>query len=128
VRRRTRRIAAVLLAAAAIVAAAATPAACGGHVESPNDTIDLARDQAARSQIMLVKTGIAAYETMNGAAPPVADKATLGAFVQPWPANPWTKTPMAPGKTKGDIAYAPGAGTAYTLGVVLSDGTVYTAP
>jgi hypothetical protein len=35
---------------------------------------------------------------------------------------------MVPGKQPGDIVYAPGAGTDYTLGVVLADGSVYSVP
>ena len=77
---------------------------------------------------MMVKTGIAAYAATNGAAPPMATQDVLGGFVDPWPANPWTQTPMVPGKQPGDIVYAPGAGTDYTLGVVLADGSVYNVP
>ena len=32
------------------------------------------------------------------------------------------------GKQPGDIVYAPGAGADYTLGVVLADGSIYSAP
>jgi hypothetical protein len=112
-----------------VAAAAAALAACGSKdIQTPSQTIDIAKDQAARSNIMLVKTGVAAYVATNGAAPPAADQATLGGFVQPWPTNPWTQAPMAQGKAKGDIVYAPGAGAAYTLGVTVSDGSVYIAP
>ncbi len=80
------------------------------------------RTRRPRREIMMIKTGVTAYVQMNGVAPPAADAATLGNFVQPWPKNPWTQAPMEQGKEPGDIAYAPGAGTAYTLGVVVSDG------
>ena len=124
-----RRITTCLAAALAVFAVAAAVGACGSKdIQTPTGTIDIAKDQAAKSEIMMVKTGVTAYVQMNGVAPPSADAATLGSFVQPWPKNPWTQAPMKQGKEPGDIAYAPGAGAAYTLGVVVSDGSVYNAP
>ena len=112
-----------------VLGAALVGAACGAKdIQTPTRTIDKARDVAAKSEIMMVKTGIAAYAATDGAAPPSATQDVLGGFVQPWPKNPWTQAPMAPGKQPGDIVYAPGAGTVYTLGVVLADGSVYNAP
>ena len=48
--------------------------------------------------------------------------------MSPWPTNPFSNQPMKPGEGVGDYVYTPGAGTAYTLAVNLSDGTQYTAP
>ena len=48
--------------------------------------------------------------------------------MSPWPTNPFTNAPMKPGTAAGDYVYTPGAGTAYTLAVNLSDGSQYTAP
>ena len=90
--------------------------------------LDKAKDVAAKGEILMVKTGIAAYVVTNAAAPPEATQDVLAGFVDPWPTNPWTQAPMVPGKQPGDIVYAPGAGTDYTLGVVLADGSVYNAP
>ena len=124
-----RRVTGITLLALVALAVGVTLAACGAKdIANPTTNIDVARDQAAKSQIMLVKTGIAAYTATNGTAPPMATQEVLGTFVDPWPKNPWTEAPMAVGKTKGDLVYAPGAGTAYTIGVVLSDGSVYNAP
>jgi hypothetical protein len=124
-----RRLTICLFAALVVLAAAAALGACGSKdIQAPTGTIDIARDQAAKSEIMLVKIGIATYVATSGAAPPNASQEVLGAFVSPWPKNPWTQAPMKQGKTQGDIVYAPGAGAAYTLGVVLSDGSVYNAP
>ena len=118
-----------LLAALLVLAAAAALGACGSKdIQTPTGAIDIARDQAAKSQIMLVKTGISAYAATNGVAPPNASQEVLGSFIDPWPKNPWTQAPMKQGKTEGDIVYAPGAGAQYTLGVVLSDGSVYNTP
>jgi len=112
---------------ALIVALAVT--ACGAtDIQTPTGNIDKAKDVVAQGEIMMVKTGIVAYTATSGAPPPTATQDVLGDFVNPWPNNPWTKTPMVAGKQPGDIVYAPGAGTDYTLGVVLSDGSVYNAP
>jgi hypothetical protein len=119
----------VLAALAAAVLGAALLAACGAKdIETPTGTIDKAKDVAAKGEILMVKTGIAAYVLTNAAAPPEATQDVLAGFVDPWPTNPWTQAPMAPGKQPGDIVYAPGAGTDYTLGVVLADGSVYSSP
>lgn len=124
-----RRSTICLAAALAALVLAAALGACGSEdIQTPTGTIDIAKDQAAKAELMMIKTGVTAYVQMNGVAPPAADAATLGNFVQPWPKNPWTQAPMVQGKQPGDIAYAPGAGTAYTLGVVVSDGSVYNAP
>ena len=85
-----------LLAALLMIAAAAALGACGSKdIQTPTGAIDIARDQAAKSQIMLVKTGISAYAATNGVAPPNASQEVLGSFIDPWPKNPWTGKPMA---------------------------------
>jgi len=118
-----------LAALAAAVLGAALLAACGAQdIATTTGNIDIAKDVAAKSELMMVKTGVAAYAATNSAAPPMATQDVLGGFVDPWPKNPWTQAPMAPGKQPGDLVYAPGAGTDYTLGVVLADGSVYNAP
>ena len=115
--------------AAAVLGIVLVVTACGAtDIETPTGTIDKAKDVAAKGEILMVKTGVAAYAATNGAAPPMATQDVLGGFVDPWPKNPWTQAPMAPGKQPGDLVYAPGAGTDYTLGVVLADGSVYNAP
>jgi len=127
--RSDRRGIALAVLAAAVLGAALLAAACGTKdIQTPTGTIDIAKNVAAKGEIMMVKTGIAAYAATNGAAPPMATQDVLGGFVDPWPKNPWTQVPMVPGKQPGDIVYAPGAGTDYTLGVVLADGSVYSAP
>ena len=115
--------------AMAVLGVALAVTACGAtDIQTPTGTIDKAKDVAVKGEILMVKTGIAAYIATSGAAPPTATQGVLGDFVNPWPNNPWTKAPMAAGKQPGDIVYAPGAGTDYTLGVVLADGSVYNAP
>ena len=124
-----KRVMSIALLALFAVLVALGGAACGAEdIQTPTGTIDKAKDIAAKGEIMLVKTGIAAYAATSGAAPPTATQDVLGGFVNPWPTNPWTQAPMVAGKQPGDIVYAPGAGTEYTLGVVLADGSIYNAP
>jgi hypothetical protein len=97
-------------------------------VQTPTGNIDIARDQAAKSNLVNIKMAIQSYAATNGQLPPAADQATLGGFMNPWPANPWTQAPMKPGAAKGDYAYTPGAGASFTLTVHLSSGKVASAP
>jgi hypothetical protein len=96
--------------------------------KTPTGNIDVARDQAAKSNLVNIKMAIQSYAATNGQLPAVADQATLGGFMNPWPANPWTKAPMKSGTGKGDYAYSPGVGTSFTLAVHLSDGGAASAP
>ena len=124
-----RRVVSIALLALCALIVAFAVTACGAQdVQTPTGNIDKAKDVAAKGEIMMVKTAIAAYAATNSAAPPMATQDVLGGFVDPWPNNPWTQTPMVVGKQPGDIVYAPGAGTDYTLGVVLADGSVYNVP
>jgi hypothetical protein len=126
-----RRILAPSLVALAVLAAAAALAGCGLQdqaVENTSGKIDVAKDAAAKAQLMMVKTGIQAYIATNGSVPVDASQATLGSLVKPWPVNPFTKQAMTAGDAAGDYVYTPGAGTAYTLAVHLSDGSASTAP
>ena len=120
----------MLVAAVALLAAAALPG-CGCQdqaVENTTGKIDVAKDAAVKAQLMMIKTGVQAYIASNGSLPPDASQATLGGFVAPWPTNPFDQAPMKPGDGVGDYVYTPGAGTAFTLAVHLSDGSTYTAP
>jgi hypothetical protein len=125
-----RMIALGLVAAVAVLAAAALPG-CGCQkqaVEATSGNIDMAKDAAVKTQLMMIKTGIQAYIASTGAPPPDASQATLGSFVSPWPANPFDKAPMKPGDAVGDYVYTPGTGTSFSLSAHLSDGTTYTSP
>jgi hypothetical protein len=125
-----RKLALTLVALTVLAAVAALPG-CGLQdkaIENTSGKIDQAKDAAAKAQLMMIKTGVAAYIATNGAVPPDASQATLGGFVAPWPTNPFSKQPMAAGDAAGDYVYTPGTGTSYTLAVNLSDGTTYTAP
>ena len=111
--------------------AAAVIAGCGLQdqaVENTSGKIDVAKDAAVKAQLMMIKTGLQAYIATSSIAPAEASQAMLGGFVSPWPTNPFSKQPMKAGDGAGDYVYTPGAGTAYTLSVNLSDGSTYTAP
>jgi hypothetical protein len=75
-----------------------------------------------KAGIMAIETGIGAYVATNDAAPPFADRNTLGAYVAPWPVNPWTSQPMHQGSDVGDYTYEALGGHAYALVGHLSDG------
>ena len=125
-----RKLALALVALTVLAVVAALPG-CGLQdkaIENTSGKIDQAKDAAAKAELMMIKTGIAAHIAMNGSAPADASQATLGGFVAPWPTNPFTKQPMAPGDAAGDYVYTPGTGTSFTLEVHLSDGTTYAAP
>jgi len=124
-----RRVVSIALLALCPRMVALALTACGANdIVTPTGNIDKAKDVAAKGEILMVKTGVAAYVVTNSTAPPMATQDVLGDFVDPWPKNPWTQAPMASGKQPGDIVYVPGAGTDFTLGVVLADGSVYNAP
>jgi hypothetical protein len=126
-----RRTIALVLAAAVVLLATAALPGCGCQdqaVENTTGKIDVAKDAAVQTQLMMIKTGVQAYVASSGSLPADASEATLGGFVAPWPTNPFDKAPMKPGDGVGDYVYTPGAGTAFTLAVHLSDGSTYTAP
>ncbi len=119
----------LLVALALAFAVLAQGCGCQEEIEgNTTDTIDIARDEAAKAGILAIDTGIAATIAMNGAAPPAADQATLGGLVQPWPANPWTQQPMKPGTEPGDFTYESLGGTGYRLVGHLSDGGTFERP
>jgi len=104
-------------------------AGCGPNVnEVPTQNIDVAKDAAAKLNLVSVKTGIQAYIATNGQLPPSVSQSVLGGVVDAWPTNPFTKAPMAEGTAPGDYTYTPGGGTSYTLVVHLSDGSTAAAP
>ena len=84
---RSRRSGIALAAlAAAVLGIVLAVTACGAtDIQTPTGTIDKAKDVAAKGEILMVKTGVAAYVVTNGAAPPSATQDVLGGFVDPWP-------------------------------------------
>jgi hypothetical protein len=123
-----RRVSFALLVMA-IACGALSLAACGAKdAEVPTSNIDVAKDAAAKVNILAVKSGIQAYIAANDQLPPAVTQDVLGGLVSPWPTNPWTQAPMGPGEANGDYTYTPGSGLTYTLTVHLSDGSSVPAP
>ena len=126
-----KRVAGIIIVVLLVLAAAASVVGCGCQNEIEEKTtgqIDQAKDAAVKAQLMMIKTGVQAMIASTGQVPADASQATLGAIVDPWPANPWTQAPMQAGDGVGDYVYTPGSGAAFTLAVHLSDGSTYTAP
>jgi hypothetical protein len=118
---------AFVIVALAVAAMAMGLGGCGDSaVTSPAAQIDLAKNVAAKTEILAVETGVRAYQAMNGTLPADASQATLGQFVSPWPKNPWTGGPMQPGTGKGDYSYAQ-TNSGFSLTVHL-DGEDYSRP
>jgi hypothetical protein len=90
--------------------------------------LDQAKDVSAKAGLLSIQMGVQSYMATTGAAPGDASQATLGSFVSPWPSNPFTKAPMAPGTGVGDYSYAAVGTTGYKLTVKLSDGSLYSLP
>jgi hypothetical protein len=119
-----RREVKILLLTLAVLGAALLLAGCGVKKNDlPTHNIDVAKDTAAKANLVPVKTAIQTYIATNGALPPSAAQSVIGGVVNPWPTNPFTKAPMAEGTAPGDYTYTPGGGTSYTLVVHLSDGS-----
>ena len=119
----------ILLLMLAVLGAAWSLTACGPKKNDlPTHNIDVAKDTAAKANLLAVKTGIQVYIATNGQLPPSAAQSVVGGVVNPWPTNPFTKAPMAEGTAPGDYTYTPGSGTSYTLVVHLSDGSTAAAP
>ena len=59
----------------------------------------------------------------------VVEGGGISQYVDPWPTNPYTDQPMAPGTSPGSYVYEQqGGGQAYKLTGYLSDGLTYTVP
>lgn len=113
-----------------VLAAVLAVAACGcgsTDIASPTSNLDVAKDEAMKAGLMALNTGIAAYIATTNAAPPIVDEATVGAYVNPWPVNPWTNEPMKPGSETGDYSYEVLGEREYSLVGHLSNGD-YTLP
>ena len=124
---------AMIVAVLALVAVAAIGgmSACGLQKqveESTTGQIDQAKNAAAKSNILTIKTGILSVAATSGQLPATATPESLGGYLNPWPTNPWTNQPMQAGDGVGDFVYKPGAGVSFTLAVHLDGGSLYQAP
>lgn len=101
----------------------ASLAGCGSStLQTPAESADQARDEAAKAGVLAIQTGLKAYVAEHQVAPPQAGVAELGGYVNPWPTNPWTDAPMSPGSAPGDYTYRGLGGAGYSLVGHLSSG------
>jgi hypothetical protein len=114
---------------AALVVATLAVCGCGEKAAEPaTQPLDAAKDVAAKAAVLAIATGVKAQVALTGEAPAEASQATLGAFVSPWPDNPFTGAPMQPGDGPGDYVYRSLGGAGYELAVRLADGSLAAAP
>jgi hypothetical protein len=140
--RRTHRAALIALAALGTVAAVLGVALAivlivGDDRDDPPPPPALTQDEQAIEGAEAIARGAELYAAEFGYGPSVDDALPTGAlaqFVDPWPTNPFTGAPMAPGSSPGDYTFytatSMGYGEEY-LGyvyVTLSTGETYSAP
>ncbi len=90
-------------------------------------------DNQAVANIAKLQVGIVAWAAdNNNLYPPpqdVVDGGGLSQYVDPWPTNPFTSQPMAPGTAPGSYVYEQlSGGQAYKLTGYLSNGLTYSVP
>jgi len=110
---------------------AATPTATGSPGVSPAPTAS--PDDQVRAAITRLQVGVLSWAAEHGGLFPPVNEVTaageLGAYVDPWPVNPFTGAPMQPGSAPGDYMYEQlDAGQTYRLTGYLSDGATVVVP
>ncbi len=120
-----------------------TPTASPSPTESPSPTTTPSptaspsgsptADQQVVANIAKLQVGIVAWAAdNNNLYPPpqdVVEGGGLSQFVTPWPTNPFTSQPMAPGTSPGGYVYEQlSGGQGYKLTGYLSNGLTYAVP
>ena len=110
-----------------------TPSPTGTPVPSPTGTDVADNDQKVVEGIVAIQVGILDWRTANGGVfpPPgeVTESGGVGEYVSPWPTNPFTGQPMAPGDQPGDYTYEQlNGGQGYKLVGHLANGFTFTVP
>jgi hypothetical protein len=100
---------------------------------SPSPSGSPTADQQVIANIAKLQTGIVAWAADNNNLYPspqdVIQGGGLSQYVDPWPANPFTSAPMAPGTSPGSYVYEQlSGGQAYKLTGYLGNGLTYTVP
>jgi hypothetical protein len=87
------------------------------------DALTAARNAVTNANIHVIQQGVDRYaRDNNDVFPPDASPATLGTYVDPWPANPWTGAPMSTSSSaQGDCTYSQSL-LAYTITAHLAGG------
>ena len=100
---------------------------------SPSTSASPGSDQQTQDNIAKLQVGIVAWAAANNNLYPppqdVVDGGGLSQYVSPWPTNPFTGQPMAPGTSPGSYVYEQlSGGQAYRLTGYLSNGLTYVVP
>ena len=109
--------------------ASPSPTATASPTTSPSPNVD----QQVQDNIAKLQVGIVAWAAdNNNLYPPPQDVVQGGGiaqYVNPWPTNPNTGQPMAPGTSPGSYVYEQlSGGQAYKLTGYLSNGLTYSVP
>jgi hypothetical protein len=108
-----------------------TPTATGSPGASPSPTAS--PDDEVRGAITRIQVGVLTWASEHAGlfppAPEVSADGEIGQYVDPWPTNPFTSTPMQAGSAPGDYTYEQlEARQAYLLTGFLSDGATFVVP
>jgi hypothetical protein len=106
-----------------------SPTSTASPTSSPSPNVD----QQVQDNIAALQVGIVAWAAdNNNLYPPPQDVVQgggLSQYVSPWPTNPFTSQPMAPGTSPGSYVYEQlSGGQAYKLTGYLSNGLTYSVP
>jgi len=105
----------------------------GSPSSSPSASPSAGADQAVIDAIVKLQTGVITWATNNNNLYPtptdVSQTGGVAAYVNPWPANPYTGQPMKPGTQPGDYTYEQlNGGAGYKLTGFISNGLTYSVP
>ena len=82
-----------------------------------------AKDASVKEGVHSIQIGIQSYAVDNGDTYlPAVSSSTLASYIDQWPNNPFTNSPMASSASKGDYTYTYLTST-FTLAGHLSNGT-----
>ncbi len=109
--------------------ASPTPTATASPTTSPSPNAD----QQVQDNVAALQVGIVAWAANNNNLYPppqdVVQGAGISQYVDPWPTNPFTSQPMAPGTSPGSYVYEQlSGGQAFKLTGYLSNGLTYSVP
>lgn len=110
-----------------------SPSTSGTASPSPSPSTSAPPDQQVIQGIISIQMGIQSWAAANnGVYPTQAEVSSTGGvaqYVDPWPTNPYSGQPMAPGTSQGDYTYEQlNAGQAYRLTGFLSNAQKYVVP
>lgn len=110
-----------------------SPTGSPSPTPSPTGTDTTEKDRDVVDGIVAIQVGLLNWRTANGNVFPPASEVSqsggVGEYVSPWPTNPYTGQPMAPGDQPGDFTYEQlNGGEGYRLVGHLANGFTFTVP